>query len=484
MDGSDRVTGGDRTPWLLTVPVAFTGAVALLLAAAPTLPVDPGTVLLLAVAAIAAVLPVAAVLRLPAQLLVVVATAASVLAAGWRPLDVLWSLLGLAAVVLVVDRAGAVLGELHAEQATERIRLERRLDLLAAMEDLPDTHDEAVAATVRILRELGFDAAGVSFVRDGMLHAELLDGVGDPGPLPIGRGLAGRALVTGRTVVTADYVTHPDRLEDITGDRAVVVAPVRVDDRPIGVVMCDRHAVGAPTDAEVEIAEVLAAHLGGVLTTLERRRRQSELLRRATRLDELRSQLIAAVSEDVRLPIAEVRRAVAALAAQVPKAEPPEAELARLRTAAAELAATITAVLSVARRRLQSTTGDAEALHLRDLVAAVEQATGTTARWSPEPAPHPDDRVRLVPALCLHGVELIVDGFGGPGAVAVTVTATARGPELRLTPPSDLRPPPVVVGLATQLLAAAGVELAVDAPAARPTPLRLQLVPPPEEELG
>ncbi|MFP4234049.1 MAG: GAF domain-containing protein, partial [Nitriliruptoraceae bacterium] len=266
---------------LLLAPAAFVvGGLGLLVLRPAALPA-PGVLLLLAVAVIAAFLALPAAVRLPVQLAVAALTGVLVTAAGLSLVDTAWSLIALLAVIVVIDRFAAVLSALRAEDAEERVRLERRLEVLAAVEELPDDRDAAIRATVRALRDLRFDAAAVSFVRGGLFHAELLDGIEDPGPVSVELGLAGRALRTDATVVSPDYASEPDRLEGVGGNHAVVVAPIRVDGSPVGVVLADRRALGRPTAMEVETVELLAAQLGGVLTALAREGRQSELLERA-----------------------------------------------------------------------------------------------------------------------------------------------------------------------------------------------------------
>lgn len=476
--------------WPLLLPGVFVIGTITLLRTGRELPLDPGVVLLLAVAVLAAVMSVPVVTRLWAQAVVVASTVLLVVAAGWSTVDVLGSSAALVVVAIVVDRAAVVLAALRSEQAADRARLERRLDLLTAMEDLPDAHDEAVRASVRILRDLGFDSAAVSLVRGGLLYPELLDGVSDPGPQPLGHGLAGRAIRTDSTVVTGDYLREPDRDVRISGEHAVVVAPVRMDARPVGAVMCSRSRLGVPTGAEVETVEVLAAHLGGVLTVLERERRQAELLRRATRLDDLRTRLITVVSDDIRTPIAEVHRAVDALEVQVRSAAAPVGDLARLRSVAAELSAMVTATLSVARRRPETAAGDPRAVPLVALIAELEAATGCTVKRLPEPSPAwSGRRVWLALDLWLSAMELLVDGHGGPGGVEVEVVVAPEGAELRLHARLEVRPPPVVLGLAADLLDAAGVRCMMPADTAAdpepvPASVRLVLPPPPEAELG
>lgn len=480
-----------RIAWPLLPAVAFVSAALFLLLAAPPGQAAAGGALLVAVGVIAAAMPLDARVRVTAQAAVVATTGVLVVATGWRVVDIFWSLLALVAVALVVDRVARVLTELGAEQVIERGRLERRLEILAALEDLPESHGDAVRAAVRILRDLGFEQAGVSFVRGDLLHPELLHGVPDPGPQPLDRGLAGRAIRTDTTVMTGDYAGEPDRNPGIAGEHGVIVSPVRVDGRPVGVIMCSRAGLGVPSVTEVETAEVLAAHLGSVLTTLERERRQAELLRRTTRLEELRTKLLTVVSDEVRAPVAEVRSTVAGLQGHQHEAAALIGELGRLRTVAAELAAMITGALAVARRRPGTAAEAVRAVALTELLAELEAATGCAVRWAGQPGQlRPGPRVWLVASLWRSGIELLLEGYGGPDGLDIAVVEGPMGVEVQVRTRPEVRYSPVIVELAADVLEAAGAEVVTTAPSSPTTAevaetmVRLLLSAPPEEQLG
>lgn len=421
-------------------------------------PVEPGAAVSLAAVAVIVVLTMASAgVRRAIQVVTIVAAGGLVLDAGWRPVDVVAVLVGLAVVAVVADRIAAELDVLREQHARERQQLERRVAMLTAVEALPDTHDEAIAEVVATVRSLAFDMAGVSFVRDGKLVGELLDGVVDLPPLPPGRGLAWRSILEDRTITTRDYTAEPDRLDERTGVGPVVVVPIRVDGRPVGALMGARYADTRLTEVEIEVAEVLAAHLGSVLTALDRERRQAELLTRAARLDELRSSLIAAVSEEVRTPIAAVAGASEQLRSPAAVAGEPDATtaaaLAHLRASAAELHTTVTTVLAVARRRLTRDAGDLEVVTLGELIAGITGAVVTS-----EP-PGWDQRVRVVPGLVAHAVELLTGGTPATPLVHVHRATSDDDPVVTVRSQRTASPSPVVRSLAAQLLVAAGAEL-------------------------
>ncbi len=439
---------------------------------------DTGAVLLMVTSILIALLPVPRPgLRRVLQALAWSLGIGVVLTGPWSTIDKLAAALGLSAVGLVVDRFATVLGDARREHAEERDRVERHLALLSAVEDLPDERDPAIDAVVRTLRSLAFDHAGVALVRDGHIVSARIDGMEDLPPIPRGNGLAWRAVEEDRTVITADYGNDPDRLYERTEFVTVVVVPIRVDGRPVGVVMGSRTQAAAPSDAEVEVAEVLAAHLGGVLSALERERRQEELLERATRLDELRTRLIAAVSEDARQPISVVTQAAGRLEGGVhtPKVSR-EPDLVALRGAADDLQSMILTVLAVARRRLDAESGGFTAVTLGELLALFGGGS----------VPHdlevtPDEllarRVWVVPNLLAHAAQLLRGQEAGKQLVTA-ITGAGQQVVLGLDPCSARAVSPVVRSLAEQLLVAGGAVL-------EPGPgLQVRLSPEPGGRLG
>jgi K+-sensing histidine kinase KdpD len=87
----------------------------------------------------------------------------------------------------------------------------------------------------------------------------------------------------------------------------VVAVPIRERGEAVGVVVGGRDVTGRPPEAMIEIVDVLAAHLGGVLETERRIVRQRELLTRMKSLEDMRSRLLSEISEHVRDPLTVVR---------------------------------------------------------------------------------------------------------------------------------------------------------------------------------
>jgi putative methionine-R-sulfoxide reductase with GAF domain len=294
--------------WMGWTQVALS-AIGLLTLVHLALPGQPEHGLALAAAVAATVAPVRRTwLRLPVQLLVVGGMALLLVRAGHGPAEVLlWSFL-LAFVVWLCGAFSRDLLAVRRRARGARRSAERRAELLAAVRDLSGRSSSEAAATVTTtLRSLGFSVAGVSLLQGDRIVPLVLDGLPPAAGLRVGQGVAGAAVDENRTIVAGDYQRDPRRLNYRKGARSVVAVPIRERGEAVGVVMGGRHTPGAPPEAMVEIVDVLAAHLGGVLETERRVLRQRELLDRMETLEDMRSKMVSEISEHVRDPLTVVR---------------------------------------------------------------------------------------------------------------------------------------------------------------------------------
>ncbi|MFO7777030.1 MAG: GAF domain-containing protein [Nitriliruptoraceae bacterium] len=228
------------------------------------------------------------------------------------------------AIMVVADTfAQRLLGVRATEQAARR-DAERRGQLLTAVRHLPrgSVHD-AEQAAVDTLRALVFDTAAVVRVEDDRLWERVVEGARPIGaPVERGRGLAWQAIIEDRTLVTDRYHTDASGLPGREWLRGAVATPIRVDGRPVGALAGGRTAARRPNDDEVEIVEVMAAHLGAVMTNRATVRRQQELLEQAARLDRMGRGLLEAVSEEIEEPLRTLRSTAQALMDQGAELEP------------------------------------------------------------------------------------------------------------------------------------------------------------------
>jgi putative methionine-R-sulfoxide reductase with GAF domain len=301
--------GGPRVrAWLGPALAALAGAGLLWLVHA-ALPAEPEHGLALAAAVAATVAPVGrAWLRLPVQILIVGGMAVLLVRAGRDPADTaLWVFL----LAFVVWLCGAFSRDLLAVRRSAREArrsAERRAELLAAVGDLSGRGaDDAAATVASTVRSLGFTVAGVSLRHGDLVVPLALEGLEPASGLRVGEGVTGAAIAENRTIVVADYENDPLWHPHGEGLRSVVGVPVRERGEAVGVVVGGRDVGGRPPEAMIEILDVLAAHLGGVLETERRIVRQRELLTRMQSLEDMRSRLLSEISEHVRDPLTVVR---------------------------------------------------------------------------------------------------------------------------------------------------------------------------------
>jgi hypothetical protein len=222
---------------------------------------------------------------------------------------------GLALLVMTAALAQAVATNLR----TARLRALRSYDDARDRAELLDTLrglmtsslTEAAQVCLQALRGMGMDAAALHRIELGELRVVHMDGFGSiAAPPPRGSGLVWRAIDGDRTVVSDDYRRDAPEVSDRPQVRSAVAVPLREDAAPTGSVVAAWFRPHEPTRREVELIEVLAAHLGGIAAAEDRLARQQELLQRLGMLDRMRRQLLNAMSDELREPLTGLRRAV------------------------------------------------------------------------------------------------------------------------------------------------------------------------------
>lgn len=120
-------------------------------------------------------------------------------------------------------------------------------------------------------------------VRDGdVLRLVAQSGFRDPETakgwrLPVGKGIGGRVVQRGETIVVRDYQHDPRRerysksLIDAEGLRCSVAVPIRSGDRVVGVLYAAEHHLRRFTSAEVELMTLFARSVSAALTAIEQR---------------------------------------------------------------------------------------------------------------------------------------------------------------------------------------------------------------------
>jgi signal transduction histidine kinase len=423
--------------WMGWAQVALS-AVGLLALVHLAVPGQPEHGLALAAAVAATVAPVRRIwLRLPVQLLVVGGMTLLLVRAGHGAAELaLWSFF-LAFVVWLCGAFSRDLLAVRRRARGARRSAERRAELLAAVRDLSGRSSSEAAATVTAtLRSLGFSVAGVSLLQGDRIVPLVLDGLPPAAGLRVGQGVAGAAVGENRTIVAGDYQRDPRRLQHRKGIRSVVAVPIRERGEAVGVVMGGRHTPGRPPEAMVEIVDVLAAHLGGVLETERRVLRQRELLDRMETLEEMRSRMVSEISEHVRDPLTVVRGIAQTLVAHG-SALPVEQRARLLDGFDAQTRAlreTIDALLDFTRFQAAHPVATLGLVRLGDLLEGLDDSMALRGDLDAVARTDPVLVSRAIELLCaVHGVERVeIEGVGERIAVRFEGQADVSSSRTRL----------------------------------------------------
>lgn len=392
------------------------------------------------------------------------------LVANGRPLaDIVLVVTLLASAAFMAEAFSWEMVRARVAEAEARRTAEWRTELLRTARELPGRSVQAAAeAVVATLRSLAFDAAGVGLVEGDRLVGIHLDGIPQVSrPVRRGEGVSWQAIEQGRTIVLDDYQQGEHRLDERPSIRSTVVTPIRVDGRPVGTVMCARNHVGPPSDAEVEIAEVLADHLGGVVAAARRRDRQRQLLHRVEELDRMRSGLVDAVSAELRDPLTIVRGIASILRVHGDRLPPGErrAFLDRLGAQTQDLRRVVDAILDFSRFQAKRGAADLQELPLVEVLAPIV-GEDEVVLVPPLGELSGELVVRVDPQLIVFGLQLLTEArLGVDGRVhRVRLEVVADDEAVTLVRRTDASPPisELTVSLASQLLVAAGADVDAD----------------------
>ncbi len=374
------------------------------------------------------------------------------------------------AVLLVVDTFSQRLFGVRAAEQEARQAAERRGELLEAVRHLPrGSVHEAEQAAVATVRELAFDVASVMRVDGEHLWERVISGVAPiGGPVTRGRGFAWQAVAEDRTLVTDRYGDTTDHLPGREFLQGVVVTPIRIEGRPVGALAGGRSVPHRPSDDEVEIVEVMAAHLGSVMTNRATVLRQQRLLEQAARLDQMGKGLLEAVSEEIRDPLTVLRVGAQTLLDHAADLDDDERVrlLQRLRSESEELRLVIDTILDFSRFSERRAEPQLEPVLLEPLLGAsglviedgrVDAVVGGSVE---------DLLVLLDRELAISGLALLAASVRvrARDRLAIRLTRSAARDEVGLAFPAGRFPhgASVLVGVAVQLLTSAGARVEVD----------------------
>ncbi len=142
-----------------------------------------------------------------------------------------------------------------------------------------DSVEDVAKATLEIMEQvLGEGNISFQVVQEGFLVHVDARGLEPPvEPLPLdGKGVTVRAAREARTIYVPDVKDEPDYIEASLRSRSELAVPVRTDGEVIAVMNIESPNVGAFTDQDIKLLEILALHVG---TSLIRLRQEDELRR-------------------------------------------------------------------------------------------------------------------------------------------------------------------------------------------------------------
>jgi len=134
-----------------------------------------------------------------------------------------------------------------------------------------DSVEEVAKATLEIMEQvLGEGFVSFQVVEEGCLVNVVARGLEPPmEPLPLdGRGVTVRAAREARTMYVPDVRDDPDYIDASAESRSEVAVPVRNDGEVLAVLNMESPTVGAFTDQDIRLLEILALHVGSSLTRL------------------------------------------------------------------------------------------------------------------------------------------------------------------------------------------------------------------------
>ena len=303
--------------------------------------------------------------------------------------------------------------------ATADERLARLLELQSLMARVareigPALEVQPVLATVlRAMRSLvAFRGGTVQLVDRGSLYVAASDPPVSPevarARLPIGTGLGGRVVLTGKHIYCPDILVDERVDEELrglgsnAGMRAYLAVPLVCLGRVIGLVQIDSSEPDAFDADDFQVLEGLATQVAGAIESARHNEQVMELER-------LKSDFLARVSHELRTPLTITSGFINTLLAYEDRIEPRQRAqiLKRIETATDRLLSLIDELLTVTQFEAGALDPDPAEIELHGLLDEVRtravEPELVAVRCSPEL------RLFADPRLLRHALTLLVD---------------------------------------------------------------------------
>ncbi len=125
--------------------------------------------------------------------------------------------------------------------------------------------------------------------------------------MPAGAGIVGRAIATGETQLVDDTRTDGDYVAWNDHVRSEMTAPIRFEDKIIGVVDVESREPGHFRSDDVESLDRLAGQIGLVVSNARLLASQQAMVARLQELDAMKSDFVAVTSHELRTPLTAVQ---------------------------------------------------------------------------------------------------------------------------------------------------------------------------------
>lgn len=216
------------------------------------------------------------------------------------------------------DKLGAI-----SRDVSSRVNYQSRLDALrehalalASMESL----DETVHTTFDIMREaLGLPFASFQLVDGNELITLGVDGRTPSMPVMTidGKGITTKAAREKRTILLNDVRTDPDYIGPAGQILSELAVPIIVQDEVLGVLNVENAELGAYSDDDAQMMEILAQNVGATLSRIKaaktREEYEKEFIRqrieteKMRELDLLKTEFMNTATHEIRTPITSIR---------------------------------------------------------------------------------------------------------------------------------------------------------------------------------
>ncbi|HJZ13392.1 MAG TPA: GAF domain-containing protein, partial [Acidobacteriota bacterium] len=125
--------------------------------------------------------------------------------------------------------------------------------------------------------------------------------------IPIDKGLVGKAVRTGKSILVRDTAQSEDYLKVLDEVRSELVTPVKMGDRVVAVLDLESDRVGAFDESDQVIMEILANALSTALQNADSYSRMERINKQLADVAKMKDEIVQIVAHDFRSPLTVIR---------------------------------------------------------------------------------------------------------------------------------------------------------------------------------